>query len=517
MPHLLEPDDGGRFTYKSMWPLTFSEHEPRAQGVKDWSWLPPATGPLHYRKDIISSDGMVKIEPRFDQYWASLLGHIKEPIRKDPFLAEGFYDANWRLIYEAKDQIQLILIGTWNDYHEQTQIEPSHPFPIGAGDYLLDKTRWYWSRLKAGETFERYPEPPRPAQPELAQCRTVDFPEGPDERVPLAAVMYPWYGFDMESGESVGGLGSSHLNTSGPNSSHRRGVTDEPAYGFYSSDDESVIARQLADMEAAGINVILVSWWGSGDSDWDGHEENRESMAMVRATRTLLNYIAENSLPFKVALLVEPYMRNPSAEEMTSAHRQTILNDLWATIYWDYIDQMFYMGGQPLVVAWDPVWLEPDGENRFTVKNWGSLGDPGWKKSDRPADRYLDWNWYPNLDLLETMISEDGMYVVFPRYDEYWLRLGGYVPPDVPANYPPRVDPLLTELAYERAWQVAVDNRDRIELLVVNSWNEHKEHTAIEPTQPGSHVSAGRTLLEKTAHYYQQFLNGEDITPCRGR
>ena len=71
----------------------------------------------------------------------------------------------------------------------------------------------------------------------------------------------------------------------GDDGAHRRGVTDEPEYGFYASDDPSIIARQLADMEAAGISVILLSYWGHGDSDLDGIVENKESEAMVRAAK----------------------------------------------------------------------------------------------------------------------------------------------------------------------------------------------------------------------------------------
>ena len=330
------------------------------------------------------------------------------------------------------------------------------------------------------------------------------------EQPPLAAVMYLWYGFD-QSGDSVGGLGSSHWNTPGPNSGHRRGVTDEPAYGFYSSDDQRVIRKQLADMQGAGINVILISWWGWGDSDLDPStgNENQESVAVVRAALNLLGVIQKDSLPLKVAFLVEPYMGLDVAPTIDDTQKQAILDQLWDTFYDDYSDLMFQWDGNPLVVTWHPVELDVRDE-RFTVKTWGTLENPSW----RTANSYLDWNWYPDLDLLETMISDDGMYVVFPRYDEYWLWLGGLDRDH--EDYPRRVDPLLVEGAYERAWQVAVENQDRIKLVVVNSWNEHKEHTGIEPDQSVSHLSYGRSLLEKTARYYRLFLAGQPIPPPAG-
>ena len=319
----------------------------------------------------------------------------------------------------------------------------------------------------------------------------------PDD-VPLAALMYLWYGFDLETGESIGGLKSSHWNTPGAHSAHRRGVTDEPEYGFYASDDPGVIARQLADMEAAGISVLLISYWGRGDSNLDGVNENRESEAMVRAAHVLLSHISRTSAPFEVAFLVEPYMPRPSG--MTLAQKQAILDELWDGFYSVYPGLTFQWEDKPLLVTWDPVDLKTAHDPRFTVKTWGSyFGGLDWK-----TESSQDWNWYPDPAWLPHMISDDGVYVVFPRFDEYWLYLMGR-----DFDYPyRRVDPVLTEGAYERAWQVAVDKRDDIELIVLYTWNEHKEHAAIEPDRGISPVSYGRSLVEKTAAYYHRFLTG---------
>ena len=323
--------------------------------------------------------------------------------------------------------------------------------------------------------------------------------------VPLAALMYLWYGFDLETGEGIGGLGSSHWNTSGIQSAHRRGVTDEPEYGFYASDDPLVVAQQLADMEAAGINVILISYWGSGDSDFDGVAEDKEAEAMVRAAHVLLEYISTNGAPFKVAFLVEPYMTNPSS--MTLGQKQSILDFLWDNFYDSYPGLMFQWADKPLLVTWAPVGLKTPDDPRFTIKKWGSyFGGPDWK-----AKTSQDWNWYPEPEWLSHMISDDGVYVVFPRFDEYWLYIMGRK-----FSYPyRRVDPLLTVGVYERAWQVAVDNRDDLRLIILYAWNEHKEHASIEPDKGISPASYGRSLIEKTAAYYRQFKIGQPIQPSR--
>ena len=335
----------------------------------------------------------------------------------------------------------------------------------------------------------------------LAEVGCSDGGQKMPNDVPLAALMYLWYGFDLRTGEGIGELGTSHWNTPGVHSAHRRGITDEPEYGFYASDDPTVIARQLGDMQETGISVILISYWGSGDSNLDGVNENKESEGMVRAANVLLNHISTYSAPFKVAFLVEPYMSHPS--ELSLSQKQAILDFLWDNVYNVYPEFMFQWEGKPLLVTWDPVELKTPHDPRFTVKTWGSyFGDLDWKtKSDQ------DWNWYPDPVLLPNMISDDGVYVVFPRFDEYWLYIMG-----LEFSYPyRRVDPLLTEGFYEQAWQVAVDNRDDIKLIVLYSWNEHKEHAAIEPDKGVSPISYGRSLVEKTSAYYRQFLAGRPI------
>ena len=318
--------------------------------------------------------------------------------------------------------------------------------------------------------------------------------------VHLAAMLNLWFGFDLETGESVGGIKSSHWNLDVGSFASRVGVTDEPEYGFYSSDDPTIIAKQLADMELAGIDTILASWHGTGDRDFDDVTDDFEMEAINRALLVLMDYIATNRAPFKVAVLVEPFMQEPS--DITPGEKQIVLDYLWENIYQPYNPFMFQKENKPLVVTWGPLDLKEPGDSRFTVKSWGSTKDPNWKRTTNQ-----DWNWYPDVALLSDMISDDGTFVVFPRFDEYWMHIMGR---DFP--YPYRsVDPLLDQGVYEQTWQVAVENRENIDLIVVYSWNEHEEHSAIEPDLEQSPVSYGRTLLNKTASYHRQFLAGQDI------
>ena len=157
-----------------------------------------------------------------------------------------------------------------------------------------------------------------------------------------------------------------------------------------------------------------------------------------------------------------------------------------------------------MVVTWGPVDLKEPHDGRFTVRSFGSRSDPQWKA-------YQDWNWYPDVDFLPSLISDDGMYVIFPRFDEHWMEVMGH-----PFPYEVRrVDPVFAEMVYEQTWQVAVDHKDEINLLVLYHWNEHQEHSAIEPENGESVTGYGHALVDKTATYYHQFHLGQaiDISP----
>ena len=131
---------------------------------------------------------------------------------------------------------------------------------------------------------------------------------------------------------------------------------------------------------------------------------------------------------------------------------------------------VFNWESNPLVVTWANVDLKEPIDARFTIKSWSSTNNPNWK-----TDTILDWNWYPDPDLMAGNLNDDGVIVVFPRFDEYWMHIMGKA---LSAPYR-RVDPLLTEGVYEQAWQHVVDNKTNVNLILLYSWNELEEHAAI--------------------------------------
>lgn len=102
----------------------------------------------------------------------------------------------------------------------------------------------------------------------------------------VAIFYYPWY-----STPSVDG-GWEHWNQN----SHRPPVDVYsrfyPAQGPYSSSDPGVVDRQMSEIAGAGIDEVIVSWWGRGSV-----EDQRLPLVLAAARR---HHLA-------VALHLEPY------------------------------------------------------------------------------------------------------------------------------------------------------------------------------------------------------------------
>lgn len=320
--------------------------------------------------------------------------------------------------------------------------------------------------------------------------------------VPLAAVFAGWYGYDPSSGECPGGVGSTHWNDS-PDTA---GVIHTPYKGFYCSSDPDIISWQLARMQEAGISVVLYSWWGWGDTDLDGGVEGHVDQYMNTTLTELLNQIQATQSDMKVAVIAEPFTLTQAdvpPAELGDRQRRMVLDYLWENYYSVYPDQMFSWQGRPLVVSFDPMMLPED--PRFTIRRW-----TGRTKGE--AGEEWDWSFAPPQDIIEAR-SDDGVVFVYPRFDEYYLQLGG-------ARYltwePRRVDPFLEEGIYERQWRQLVDNRDAISLIILYSWNLYGEQAQIEPSTGGP-APVEDEYVARTRRYYQRFLAGKsiDVDPAK--
>ena len=109
---------------------------------------------------------------------------------------------------------------------------------------------------------------------------------------------YPWYGNPQVDGSYV------HWNQNGHIPPLDLATSYYPARGPYSSADPGVVAAQMKEIAAAGIQEVVSSWWG-----WGSIEDLRLPMIVRMATNQGL----------KVAAQIEPYSTRTAASATPGA------------------------------------------------------------------------------------------------------------------------------------------------------------------------------------------------------
>ena len=121
------------------------------------------------------------------------------------------------------------------------------------------------------------------AAPGLARAGTV------------AIFYYPWYGTPLHDGTWL------HWNQNGHQPPANVYSSFFPATGPYSSADPRVVARQMGEISGAGVNEVIVSWWGRGSTE-------DELLPLVLS--------AARNDHLRVAIHLEPYSgRSPATVE----------------------------------------------------------------------------------------------------------------------------------------------------------------------------------------------------------
>jgi glycoprotein endo-alpha-1,2-mannosidase len=104
---------------------------------------------------------------------------------------------------------------------------------------------------------------------------------------PLAAIFYyPWYGNpNMDGGYQM-------WTQNGHDAPHDLYSAFFPMRGAYSSSDPRLIARQMRDIARAGVDEVVISWWG-----W-GSPTDRRLPAVILAARRYHLQVAVHIEPF---------------------------------------------------------------------------------------------------------------------------------------------------------------------------------------------------------------------------
>src|SRR5512141_629200 len=87
------------------------------------------------------------------------------------------------------------------------------------------------------------------------------LPASAQAGVRVSAFFYPWYGTAARDGAYL------HWGQLGHDPPNDIASSYYPARGLYSSSDRLVLAQQMDEIRSAGIDEIVVSWWGRGSAE----------------------------------------------------------------------------------------------------------------------------------------------------------------------------------------------------------------------------------------------------------
>jgi hypothetical protein len=342
----------------------------------------------------------------------------------------------------------------------------------------LFSTSSFHSSLTTGGTVVSGPSAAAAARPSRTSPTTTAPPPAPPT---VCAMLYVWYGFDATTGTWTGGLGSSHWND-GPADV----VEDKPVAGYYSS--MAVIPSQLQQMWNAGINCVVVDWWGYGITDYSSPTTiNPEDAAINNAVKEVFADARSVSPRLKVVLLVDAF-----DSTMTPSDYQQVYSYVDRTFYSRYSSELVAWDGSPLLLWFNP--MVPPSESGFTsrvIGNNDGLISPGWLFWTAPPADFNAWGGTTTTPCTcyygPRPPSPDGFISVIPRYDDYYLYLSG-----ARTGYM-RVDDTYSEGLYQTEWNDVLSQsatKNRPAMVFIYSWNEYHERSTIEPhtdyTDPGA-------------------------------
>jgi hypothetical protein len=271
-------------------------------------------------------------------------------------------------------------------------------------------------------------------------------------------------------------------------------LSDLPAQP-YASRDRGVMGRHIDQAKAAGIDALLVAWYGPG-----GDNQTEPNLAAMLAEA--------GARGFRIGILFEsdsPFMGGSGAASEALRHALSTHAAHPAFLRVD---------GRPVIFFWRPT--------IYGVETWRTIRsqvDPSYgsvwiaEGIDMSYQAVFDGHhlysntWSPPADLTYTngkfakwvadARQQQGAYkfwvaTVMPGYNDLRIRGSGFAQDREGGAY------------YERAWQAAIASQPN--WIVINSFNEWPEGTYIEPSQ-----SYGDQFLGLTARWSQQFKAGGGV------
>jgi len=305
-------------------------------------------------------------------------------------------------------------------------------------------------------------------------CAALVLPAAALATPSVSAFYYPWYGTPAVDGSWL------HWSQNGHTPPANIASDYWPARGIYSSADPVVLSSQLAEIKAAGIDQIVVSWWGQGSN-----EDERLPAVLAAARRAGV----------AVAAHIEPYPgRTPAGVVGDIAY----LRALGITSFFVY---------EPL---------------DFSAADWAAALEPlsGVQVyAQTPLVGFAAAGHFDGVYTYDVLVYGGDKFarICAEAHAVHLLCLPSVGPgyDAQAATGDTRVKPRLNGATYDSMWRAAIAAHP--DGITITSFNEWHEGTQIEPAAPhpgslsyeGAWGLTGRAAedayLERTAYWSARF------------
>jgi hypothetical protein len=252
--------------------------------------------------------------------------------------------------------------------------------------------------------------------------------------------------------------------------------------GNYSSSDSTVIRKQLELIQNLGVDFVVLSWWGSLNENYSSFIDN--------STRAVFKIAKDNGINLRFAVMVEPYLGMGGSYNYSEIY--SYIEKTFVQPYPTY----YYKDDKPLICFFN----DPSNNPGLTPNGTIPYDYAGFSTKIVGQQNYTQWT-YTDLDIYDTPtnLPHTTEISVTARFDDSGFR-----------NPNCTIDGNLTQGFYDKEWTNAMQlwRNGKIDTIMITSWNEYPERTAIEPHHDASpYVKDPYYLYNLTKNYISQIHN----------
>lgn len=310
----------------------------------------------------------------------------------------------------------------------------------------------------------------------------------------IVAHYMPWYQSKPVSGYWGWHWHMNHFNPPDTIASHYY-----PLFGPYDSNDPHVLASQALLMKFAGIDGMIVDWYGI-EYFWDYGQ-------IKDATHHFIQYIKKAQLEFSICYedqTVKHMLNNGYFANRTEAiaYGKQVMQWLQDNYFTD--PSYLKLDNKPVLLCFGPQF--------FTYSEWGTLFED---LDPKPHFFPLQYQWAPKTGEFDWPVPSAGTEGVIPNFNAFYNRAAFYGWEEFIGAAFPRFHDIYAQAGvcpsygyidaqgtYTYSYTLERGLQSDANIVQIVTWNDYGEGTIIEPTEEDGYL-----YLEMTQEQRKEYID----------